>query len=289
MHDYAELWLNWTDEFYSTSRDARPPLVFFFGRFLQYYRGEVARVVTEDNGRLGSVHVTKLVNEKEAGNIVTVRGFDLDGVCVPIKICRERNSGDLYAVFRALEPVDIYSTERDPPFLLKCASDLAGVLGALHAHGYVHGDVKPDNLLLDGSQVLLTDWGTLARVGSLVKFGGTHLFAANEALANDGAAGTHQTDPSVDWCSLVYTMAWLSGATWKEQEDRPSIEELVKKYPACMRVDQLRQEHVAETRGKRERSPSAGADAKKRPNSAPPSPPRRSARFAARVDSIEVA
>lgn len=79
------------------------------------------------------------------------------------------------------------------------ARELGAALDAVHAHGVMHGDLKPANVfLLEGeghTQVKLVDFGTskvhglerLTRTGELV---GTPTFMAPELLTGDGALDT---------------------------------------------------------------------------------------------------
>jgi serine/threonine protein kinase len=135
--------------------------------------------------------------------------------------------------------------ERIAPFGVQ----LASALGALHAAGIVHGDVKPANILVSGDRVKLTDFG-IARTGSdttaLTRDGvifATPEYAAPETLATGerSAAGdvyalgavlhelvtgsrwspaTAATEamPPADWLPV------LSGALAQDPHRRPSAQ-----------------------------------------------------------------
>jgi len=65
--------------------------------------------------------------------------------------------------------------------LVAMAAELLETLGWLHAHGLVHGDVKPANILVGGNGPVLIDFG-LAGSGETL-FGATRAYAAPELLA----------------------------------------------------------------------------------------------------------
>ncbi len=79
------------------------------------------------------------------------------------------------------------------PLLRSVARDLAGALGALHAAGYQHGDIKPENARLDDEgRAVLVDLGFARRVGGGGPLRGTLLYLAPEQAA--GRAGAEPSD-----------------------------------------------------------------------------------------------
>ena len=101
-----------------------------------------------------------------------------------LDIVLERCEGDLFA-----------RLQRQGSFTLSQARlwlhPVAGALQRLHRMGYVHGDVKPENILVraDGS-TCLADFGITAK--TLRGGQGTHEYMAPELLVGDG-------DERVDW------------------------------------------------------------------------------------------
>ncbi len=98
--------------------------------------------------------------------------------------------------------------ERDGPLRWDVATrymtDIAEGLAAMHAHGVVHRDVKPDNLLHDpkADEALLTDLGVAARLTDPASEGGTPYFMAPEGF--DGVLS-----PALDVYSLAASLFWL--------------------------------------------------------------------------------
>ena len=141
-------------------------------------------------------------------------------------------AGLLYIAMRYVEGTDlraVITTEGrlSPARAGGILSQLAAALDAAHAHGLVHRDVKPANVLLaregDREQVYLTDFGLAkpasspgrTRVGTFV---GTLDYAAPEQL--QGQRVDARTDVYAAGC-LLYEM--LTGRVPFEQEHEASI------------------------------------------------------------------
>lgn len=120
--------------------------------------------------------------------------------------------------------------------LLKFAEEIAGALDVAHAspEHVVHGDLKPDNVVLNGPQAVVIDWGLarlVDRTGSQRSTGlprGTRFFGAPELFTGRRvSAGPY--GPYVDLWSLGATMyRLLTGESPLERdtEDVPEAEEV---------------------------------------------------------------
>ncbi len=62
----------------------------------------------------------------------------------------------------------------------------------LHAHGWVHGDINPSNLIVDDDRVVLIDLGVARKIGEAGSVRGTHAYMAPEQV--QGGAWTPATD-----------------------------------------------------------------------------------------------
>ncbi|WP_053227862.1 serine/threonine-protein kinase [Solirubrobacter soli] len=88
--------------------------------------------------------------------------------------------GRLYVTMRFVDGVDLATVvARDGPLpparAAAVVAQVAGALDAAHACGVVHRDVKPANVLLDGEQAILTDFGLTTRADGSSTAAGTML------------------------------------------------------------------------------------------------------------------
>lgn len=77
--------------------------------------------------------------------------------------------------------------------------DLCSALSELHRVGLVHGDVSPKNLIVQGGNVVLTDYDTVLQAGEAAR-GGTLPYSSPEAQARSG------TQPRDDIYSLAASL-----------------------------------------------------------------------------------
>ncbi|QBZ81533.1 Protein kinase catalytic domain containing protein [Pandoravirus celtis] len=100
------------------------------------------------------------------------------------------------------------------PFDIKHALQALDVMTAAHAVGIVHRDFRPANLLrtIDGSRVLVNDWGFAAEADAVEPYRGTLAYASDAVLAHMIAGHTQfRVSRADDLESLVRTLYIMSG------------------------------------------------------------------------------
>ncbi|XP_056266907.1 citron rho-interacting kinase [Pseudoliparis swirei] len=123
-----------------------------------------------------------------------------------------------------------YEDQLDEPTARFYLAELVEAIGAVHRLGYVHRDVRPENVLIDRTgHIKLADFGAAAKLTADKTVWvpavpvGTQDFLSPEVLAamNGGARGAY--GPECDWWSLgvvayqmIYARAPFTGATATE-------------------------------------------------------------------------
>lgn len=114
-------------------------------------------------------------------------------------------------------------SKASPWQLCMAIRDTALGLSLMHVEGYVHSDIKPENLFLKGKlendspiDVKVGDIGMAQRVDGKLR-GGTFLYLPPEALYQNGFRSSAKAEPKVDSYSLGVTLfELLDGFKWSE-------------------------------------------------------------------------
>ena len=114
------------------------------------------------------------------------------------------------------------------PVALWLVRQIAQALDALHQGGWIHGDVKPENVMVGASgHVTLVDLGFATRVHTVAKhhYRGTPAYSAPEALSGEMAA-----IPAMDVFSLGRMLwQWMTRTLPVTQTMLEPVAELVEK------------------------------------------------------------
>ncbi len=118
--------------------------------------------------------------------------------------------------------------ERPPPReVLGLAEHIGAGLDALHARGWIHGDISPNNLLFDADgRARIVDLGSCVRLGSrralrvgepgALRWGVTRLTAAPECWTGEPVEGR------ADLYALAALLYWGLCGAWPFAEDEPA-------------------------------------------------------------------
>jgi streptogramin lyase len=141
---------------------------------------------------------TELVMSLEHPNVVPI--YDAGDV-----------EGRLYLAMRLVEGPDLGSLLRaegalEPARTVAICAQIASALDAAHARGLVHRDVKPSNVLLDGSEhVYLADFGLTRSLGNPIAESGEERSIGTPAYL----APEQLEDLAVDGSADVYSLGCL--------------------------------------------------------------------------------
>jgi len=124
---------------------------------------------------------------------------------------------------------------------LAIATQVAAALDAAHAHGLVHRDVKPANVLMEGERAYLADFGLTRRISSTTRLTtagelvGTMDYMAPEQIEGGGIDG--RTDVYAFGCLLYHCMTGAAPYT-VEEADAAVLFAHVHKPPPLLSVAQ---------------------------------------------------
>ncbi|CAB9529589.1 Receptor-type guanylate cyclase gcy [Seminavis robusta] len=144
------------------------------------WRGS-STVVKRKNQRDDFIEEIRLLSKLQHRNIVCVMGAVVKGKSLPMMVLEYMERGSLYTVLR-----DTENTQIDGRFILDVLKDITQGIMFLHnakPHQVVHGDIKSNNILIDGrGRAKVSDFGS----GTA----GTPFFMAPELLRADTPSTT---------------------------------------------------------------------------------------------------
>jgi len=123
--------------------------------------------------------------------------------------------GSLYYVMPSVEGESLgHRLERDGRLPIEAARaitrEVADALSYAHAHGVVHRDIKPDNVLLSGGHAFVADFGVAKALGA--DTGDTTVTNAGVALGTPAYMAPEQAaaDPATDYRADLYALGVIA-------------------------------------------------------------------------------
>jgi serine/threonine protein kinase len=155
---------------------------------------EINRTTKEDVG----TYVGKVAHNDEVGSRVlaayilarphTARHFNLSAIFEVSRDYRENNfislmtwiEGSPLAEFMGLIPLlaEDQEEESTESLVLRWLRSMCEALYVLHRNGLVHGDVSPKNMIVSGSDLVLTDYDFVHKIGEIAHGPGTILYCS---------------------------------------------------------------------------------------------------------------
>jgi eukaryotic-like serine/threonine-protein kinase len=135
--------------------------------------------------------------------------FDHPTLRKSIKLIRERNFIRTSEVLVLMEMVDGNTLEKHQPETLAelcyVCQEVAHGLGVMHKTGYVHADIKPNNIMITGDdRVKIIDYGQSCTIGTVKeRIQGTPDYIAPEQVQRRSII------PQTDVFNLGATMYWM--------------------------------------------------------------------------------
>lgn len=135
--------------------------------------------------------------------------FDHPALRKSIKLIRQRNFIRTSEILVLMEMVDGYTLEKHQPDTLAdlchICREIAQGLGVMHKGGYVHADIKPNNIMITGkNRVKIIDFGQSCPIGTVKeRIQGTPDYIAPEQVQR------RSITPRTDVFNLGATMYWL--------------------------------------------------------------------------------
>ena len=152
--------------------------------------------------------------------------YGMMGICKPILIrYGRRNILVMDLLDKNLREITVNIS-----MLVKVSIDILNIIQLIHEHGYIHGDIKPSNFMVDktGKNVYCIDFG-LARKYLIndkhVKFEKLPIFKGNYRYASYTASDKYTQSRKDDLISIGYLLVylWKGSLPWSNAKSKKQI------------------------------------------------------------------
>lgn len=184
-------------------------------KFLKGSRGR------SQKSRSRFLHEARVTAQLEHPNIMPIHDIGLDAdnrLFFVMKSVDGRTVGTAIRQSRN-EPVDGFSSIEDK---LEILYKLCDAVAFAHNHGYIHQDIKPDNIMLgEYGEVLLLDWGCALHKHMAVDDTGKAIYGTPAYMSPEQARREHSDERSDIYCigSTLFHMLTLHHPTWSDSPE----------------------------------------------------------------------
>ena len=177
-------------------------------------RGGMGAVYKAEDTVLGRMIALKVLDEEnEEAHIMAA--LEHPGI-VPVHDAGHLPDGRAFYAMKLVDGVPLHDLHGSLPDRLRVFQKICEAVAFAHSRGVVHGDLKPENIMIGAfGEALVLDWGVaaLARRGSIA---GTRGFVAPEQAA--GAAMNPQSD--------IFSLGAILSEISSDETARPALESI---------------------------------------------------------------
>lgn len=104
-----------------------------------------------------------------AGNIMPKYYGYIENLKIPMPNATCKKNGNPLQAIVMQKCVQTFDQVASLPNFVELIKDFISRLNMLHDAGYLHCDIKPDNIMYDGTKLVLIDWGFATKIDEAVK------------------------------------------------------------------------------------------------------------------------